>query len=574
MLYPKSNLFRYRLCLDGVWSFYPDRAAEGESKAFYKNFPEDCRDMAVPASWNEQYNDLFDFHGCGWYKTEFYLPMDCGGRDVILRFGAVSTNAKVWVNGMLVAEHRGNALPFEADVTAVLNKNGKNVLTVLADSTLDPWSLPPASLPNASEGRMGFTSSYPAVTYDFYPYGGIQRSVYLCLLPKNRIEDITVTTDIADGFGIINFTAVVSGGSQLVATADGVTVRCDVIDNKATGSVKIENPKLWGINQPNLYNTVFTLMNADTAADEYSLPVGIRTVKIEGDKFLLNGEPVYFKGFGKHEDFFISGKGYNHAVTVKDFSLLHWIGANSFRTSHYPYDEQMLDMADRNGILVIAETPFVGLNERMYRDDICDKALTVIEEMISRDKNHPSVVMWSLANEPNASSKEAEIFFKRMAECARGLDNSRPITYVAHLEPENNMGYKYYDMVCINKYYGWYLGPGQVDASLDEFKACLNRFYDAFKKPVLLAEFGADAIAGMHTDPPQMFSEEYQVEMVMKQYEAIKDMDFVVGAHVWAFADFRANQTTSRIILNRKGVFTREREPKMLAHVLKKEWNK
>ncbi|MGI6279874.1 MAG: beta-glucuronidase [Acutalibacteraceae bacterium] len=569
MLFPQSNAYRYALTLDGVWKFYADKEKKGEREAFYSQFPNDVRDIAVPASWNEQYNDLFNFHGWGWYRREFFVPRGFEGTRVMLRFGAVNTNAKVWVNGVKVCEHIGNSLPFEADITDVVDYKNENTLTVLADSTLDPWSLPPASL-EASEGRAGFTNSYPAVTYDFYPYGGIHRSVWLCSVPQNHIKDITVTTNISGTDGIIKFKVAAHG--SVTVSAGGISVTVKALNGVANGELVIPNAKLWGIGQPNLYKTEFVLSDGGQVVDCYSLDVGIRTVKIEGDNFLLNGRPVFFKGFGKHEDFFITGKGTNNAVNVKDFYLLDWIGANSFRTSHYPYDEQLLSAADRHGFLVIAETPFVGLNERMYRDDICDKALTVIEEMIARDKNHPSVVMWSLANEPDASSPQAEKFFKRMAECARKLDPSRPITYVAHMEPENNVGYKYYDMVCINKYYGWYLGPGQIDETLDDFRSCIERFRKAFGKPVILSEFGADAIAGMHTDPPQMFSEEFQVEMVTKQYAEIKKLNYCIGAHVWAFADFRANQTTSRIIFNRKGVFTREREPKMLAHVLRRLW--
>ena len=249
------------------------------------------------------------------------------------------------------------------------------------------------------------------------------------------------------------------------------------------------------------------------------------------------------------------------------------IGANSFRTSHYPYDENILDMADREGILVIAETPFVGLNSRNYTDSVLDKAVSVIIEMIKRDKNHPSIIMWSLANEPMVETDEGEHFFKVMAETARSLDSTRPITFVAFYEPKNSRGMQYYDICCINKYYGWYEYPGQIEESLEEFIKCANRFYDQFKKGIILTEFGADAIAGIHTNPPQMFSEEYQSKIIKLQYEAFKKQPYATGTHVWAFADFKTAQTISRIVFNRKGVFTREREPKMAAHMLKELWN-
>lgn len=246
--------------------------------------------------------------------------------------------------------------------------------------------------------------------------------------------------------------------------------------------------------------------------------------------------------------------------------------ADSFRTFHYPYDEEILSFADRHGILVIGETPFVGLNDRMYKEDILDKVKIGIEKMIDRDYNHPSIIMWSMANEPNVTTKEGEAFFKAMYETAKAKDVSRPITYVAYQEPEYNLGMKYYDLICVNKYYGWYLGSGQIDATLNELSECIDHFHNEANQLVIVAEFGADAIAGMHYDPPQMFTEEFQAEIIKKQYELIKTKDYVIGAHVWAFADFKTNQTISRVFLNRKGVFTRERHPKMAAHMLREIW--
>ncbi len=281
---------------------------------------------------------------------------------------------------------------------------------------------------------------------------------------------------------------------------------------------------------------------------------------------------MFLKGFGKHEDFDVLGKGFNAAVMIKDFTLLNWVNANSFRTSHYPYDEQMMAYADRQGILVIDETPMVGFNDRMYTPKILVQAKERIHELIERDYNHPCVIAWSLANEPTVTTPEGVPFFKAMYDTARSIDATRPITYVAHLEPENNLAFQYYDFVCINKYYGWYLGPGCIDETMCELSDCLDRFYDAFQKPVMLAEFGADAIPGVHHMPAQMFSEEYQAEIIEKQYRFYRTKPYAMGTHVWAFADFKTNQTITRVILNRKGIFTRDRKPKMAAHMLKKLW--
>jgi len=232
---------------------------------------------------------------------------------------------------------------------------------------------------------------------------------------------------------------------------------------------------------------------------------------VKGDKLLLNGKPIYLTGFGRHEDFPIIGRGYVPAVIIKDYSLMNWIGANSFRTSHYPYSEQMMDLADRLGFLVIDEIPAVGLT---FRKDVIDRQLELcdqyIEELIKRDKNHPSVIMWSLANEPHNSLKSGE-FFKKL--------------------------------------------------------------YEKHRKPIILSEFGADTIPGWHSQPPEMFSEEYQTEFIKKYIEVCRSKPYVVGEHVWNMCDFKTSQGITRMgSTNYKGVFTRDRRPKMAAHQLRKLW--
>ena len=575
MLYPKENACREMKSLDGYWKFCADKENAGLDAGWGSGIGgDDIRTIGVPASWNEQFNDLYNFHGKGWYEKDIFVPAAYESRAVYLRCGSVAGQAKVWVNGTLAAAHEGAALPFECEISSLLKFGQENKVVILADSTLDPWSLPPALI-DESEGRVGFFHCYPAVTYDFFPYGGVQRSVWLYTTGKKRIEDIAITTDVGETAAQVHVKVALSAKvcGTVVLESDGRRAEISVCGDTAEGSLTVENPRLWDIGQPELYDMTVTVLEDGERLDTYTETYGIRTVKVEGNQFLLNGKPVFFKGFGKHEDFYILGKGFNHALTVKDFYLLNWIGANSFRTAHYPYDENIMDLADRMGVLVIDETPFVGLNNRMFRPDILEKAKKVIGELFARDKNHPSVVMWSLANEPYVSTPEAKHFFEEMASAARSLDPTRPITYVAHMEPEDNLAYSSYDVVCINKYYGWYIAGGQIDETLPAFAQCIQRFYDAFGKPMIISEFGADAIDGIHSDPPVMFSEEFQSDMVEKQYEELRKKDYVIGSHVWAFADFKTAQSKSRIVLNRKGVFTRDRQPKMVAHALKRLWN-
>lgn len=573
MLYPQRNAARELMCLDGCWHFWADKDNEQTTP---KDGLDDFIPMAVPGSWNEQYAELFDFHGRGWYETGASIPKHWQNRRVVLRLGAVTGKATVWVNGQLALKHEGSALPMEADVSPWINYGEENRIVVLADSTLDPWGLPPAQI-EESEARDGFYKSYPAINYDFYPYGGIQRSVYLYATEKEYIKDIVITTPTTDGTVHYRVALSAAVNGALTIEVDGQKRQHMLTSQESIeGTIVVQNPKLWNIGQPNLYQLKATL-SCNASTDTYTESFGIRTVRVQGDSFLLNDKPVFFRGFGKHEDFYILGKGFSHAVAIKDFSLLKWVGANSFRTSHYPYDEAMLKYADEMGILVIAETPFVGFCDRMYRQDILDKANGVIQEMIARDKNHPSVVMWSLANEPGISDDQesrtrAEHFFEEMQKTARSLDATRPLTYVAYQEPENNTPLRFFDVVCINKYYGWYIGSGRIEGTLENLDACLERFRNAFGKPMIITEFGADAIDGIHHNPPLMYSEEFQEKIILEQYRLFRSKPYIIGTHVWAFADFQTTQTTARPLFNRKGVFTRDRQPKMAAYALRNLW--
>lgn len=569
MLYPIENNYRQLKNLDGYWNFCADKDDNGLENGWQNQLGGKIYEIGVPASWNEQIGELYNFHGKGWYQKDVFVSTPWRDKAVFLRFGSIAGKATVFVNGNKAFSHVGTALPFETDISAFLNFGQKNRITVIADSTLDPWSLPPASL-EANEGRVGFANSYPAVPYDFFPYGGIQRSVWLYATNKNRIEDIVINTEVENNLAKVhyNITFSTNFSGHVTVSTDGHSQIIEVANNNtATGVFEIKNPRLWDVGKPELYE-----LNAETDFDCYTQTYGIRTIEVKDNKFLLNGKPVFFKGFGKHEDFHILGKGFNPALWAKDFYLLDWIGANSFRTSHYPYDENILDYADRHGVLVIDETPFVGLNPRCYTEEMQNKALPVIEELYKRDKNHPCVVMWSLANEPYKTNDEYEWFFKGLADKIRSLDSTRPITYVAHHEAELNTSFKFFDVICVTRYCGWYDYIGRAAECDDIFAKYIEHFYELYNKPLIVAEFGADAIPGMHSDPALMFTEEYQNNMVKRQYKILKERDFVIGAHVWAFADFRTAQTISRVFNNHKGVFTRDRQPKMVAHTLKELW--
>ena len=573
MLYPKRNIARDFIKLDGFWEFKEDRDNIGLLEKWYVNFPHH-RNIAVPASWNEQYTDLFNYMGKCWYHNKSFIPLNWESKHIWIRIGSACQKSEIWINGTFLGKHEGGHLPFEFDITEYILLGSTNNITIAVDNTLDPWGLPPAYL-DGNEAREGFFNCNPTVTYDFYPYGGIHRPVYIYCTSACRVEDITIKTEIDEKSGIVNFEIKLTYPLTANIEICSADMSYNLIINDEdiiSGKFIIPVAQFWEPKNPYLYELEIKIFSNDIILDSYTQKYGIRTVEILENNFLLNGKSFFFKGFGKHEDFNVIGKGLSYSLIVKDFELLKWTGANSFRTSHYPYAEEVLDFADKEGILIIDETPFVGLNDRMYTEDILNKANLIINELITRDKNHPSVVAWSLANEPNINTEAGENFFESLASTARKLDNTRPITYVAHLEPENNRCIKFYDFIALNKYYGWYINPGEIDGSLNGLSQCIDNYYRIFKKPVFITEFGADAIEGMHFNPPQMFTEEYQAEILVKQYNIIKNKDFCIGAHIWTFADFKTAQSISRVIYNRKGVFTRERQPKAAAYKVREMW--
>mgnify|MGYP000919481011 FL=1 len=360
----------------------------------------------------------------------------------------------------------------------------------------------------------------------------------------------------------------------------------DFHGGEAQAKLEVPGAHLWSDKDPYLYD-----LTVATESDQYSLKVGIRTIAVDGGKILLNGQPVKMNGYGRHEDFIASGKGLNLPLMVKDYQLMRWTGANSYRTSHYPYSEEEMQLADREGFLIIDEIPAVSLQmaDEANNAERLRMCLQQIEEMIARDKNHPAVVMWCVANEPmpkgfgvgalgenDLSTEERNLPGKQFLDAeiahARELDPTRLVTVVTVMGgPQNWM--ENCDVLCLNRYWGWYTLGGQLDTAREKLGNELDQVWNRFHKPIIMTEFGADTIAGYHGKPDVMWTEDYQADYIRFHMEEAAARDFVAGMQVWNFADFAAVQSTMRVGgLNHKGIFTRIRTPKMAAHVLREFW--
>jgi beta-glucuronidase len=575
MLYPQSNPFRQFVDLSGFWELKFDPEGQGRQAGWANGFT-GGRPVAVPASWNDQFTEWRDYLGETWYQTHFDLPWgwDVTRRHIGLRFGSVNYLAEVWLNGIRLGEHEGGHLPFSFDLTPHVQPE-HNVLVVRVEGELAPDRVPPGNVPpDPKHMFLDQHQNYPPTSFDFFPYCGLHRPVLLTATPPEAIADLTVVTELS---GRVRVKVDLTGADATTArfSLNGTTVQAEtqVSGDTAEIALDVPNATLWSPDSPHLYDLRVELVRRGTIYDRYVLPIGIREIKVEGDALLLNGQPVYLQGFGRHEDFPVTGRGYVPAVIIKDYALMKWVGANSFRTTHYPYSEQMMDLADRLGFLVIDETPAVGL---FFAEEGLDRRLQLcrqyISELVARDKNHPSVIMWSLANEPHSSVPAAKPFLRNLYDLCKSLDPTRPATLASHIGAAEE-SFEFFDLMCLNRYYGWYTESGQLDAGCANLEAEIEAMYAKFKKPLILSEYGADTVPGHHAQPPDMFSEEYQADMLEQYSRVLRSKPYVVGEHVWNMCDFKTSQGVRRMgSLNLKGVFTRDRRPKLAAHRLQEIW--
>jgi beta-glucuronidase len=598
VLYPRESSTRDTKNLGGIWHFKVDWHAEGEREGWSARNLEDPILMPVPASYNDITQDarLRDHVGAVWYERKFVVPSSWSGLRTIVRVGSATHNAMMWFNGHLIAQHRGGFLPFEGDATPYALYGRENRLTIRVDNELDWTTLPPGTIDRMDDFGHVQTRRRQRYFHDFFNYAGLHRPVLAYTTPRDRIDDIRVTTEVRGTAGVVHYDVTVGTDPNLVERSEGgghhVHVRVVLRDATGvdvaacdghSGTVMIPSVNLWEPGAPYLYSMVAILLGpGNLVVDEYELRVGVRTIHVTDRSFLINCKEFYFRGFGKHEDADVRGKGVDAVMNVKDFNLLRWIGANSFRTSHYPYGEEVMDLADELGVCVIDELPAVGLNmwdrhetvftQERAGDGLLQTHLGQLRELVMRDGNHPCVVMWSVANEAATYEPASRQYFSRIAEMVRTLDPNRPSAIVEYALPDESHVSDLFDVVCVNRYLGWSTDPGEIELIDAQLERDLLRWHERFGKPVLVTEYGADTVAGFHSDPPVLFTEEFQCEFLERYHGVFDRLDFVIGEHVWNFADFATKQSPVRVQGNRKGIFTRQRQPKAAAHLLRSRW--
>ena len=614
MLYPILTPSRFVSDLSGIWDFKLDDGTGFDSNWAAQPLSNPMT-MPVPASYNDLKDgiDFRDHYGWVFYQRTICVPkVVADSQHVILRCDAVTQAARVYLNGELLAEHKGGFLPFEVNLDGAIT-GGEDLLTIAVSNIIDYTTLPVggeapmlSSIGGGDSAASKKKSNNP--NFDFFNYCGITRPVRIVTMPKTHIEDVTVTSafagEVRDGE-----TAELT---VLVEANGDVPVQVEVLDAAgtvvATGTAEgavdkaldedfrqyevhasVPDVILWKPLDAYLYNIRVT-----AGEDVYTLPYGVRTVRVQGKHFLINEQPFYFKGYGKHEDTFPNGRGINLPMNTRDISIMKWQGANSFRTSHYPYSEEMMRQCDAEGIIVIDETTAVGINfdfggganfggqkvktfDKEHGIQTFEHHKEVIRDLIRRDKNHACVVMWSIANEPDSYSEGAYEYFKPLYDLARALDpETRPCTLASVFMaggPDTDISAKLSDVICLNRYFGWYAGGPDIAGSEIPLRKELDK-WATIDKPIMFTEFGADTIMGLHDTTPVMYTEEYQLDYYKMHTCVFDEYPCICGEQVWNFADFATSQSMLRVQGNKKGLFTRDRKPKLAAHFFRERWNK
>lgn len=589
MLKPQISRTRELQNLDGLWDFKVDFNDEGFAKDWAAQRLSTDQQAAVPASYNELFTDpaIREHSGWVWYQRSVRVPRGWSNDRVFVRADSATHEGVIFVNGKEVARHLGGYMPFSADITQHVSAGEEFVLTIAVSNVLTNETIPPGKVITRDDGTKAQT-----YLHDFFNFAGLARSVWIFSTPQVSVEDVTVITDFEGTTGQVRYSVETSGAAEVQTTLLDEEGQVVATASGADSTLTIPNVKLWQPGKAYLYKLKVEAIVGGDVVDEYHLNVGVRTVKVDGAKFLINNEPFYFTGFGMHEDHVVKGKGHDNSFMLNDFELLKWVGANSFRTSHYPYAEEVMDYADRQGIVIIDETPAVGLNQSFatmfggprlptYGPETANEKtqanlLQAVRELIQRDKNHPSVVLWSITNESETGIPEAAEFFKPAFELAKELDSTRPVTYVNVMFDtfEKCVLAPLVDVICLNRYWGWYEDHADLPNAAIHLEKELKGWTDKYNVPIIITEYGADTLAGGHSIHELPWSEEYQNAYLDMTHAQFDKFPGVVGEHMWNFADFQTKPGIFRVLGNKKGAFTRDRQPKAAAHNLRGRWTK
>ena len=505
--------------------------------------------IKVPSSWNLERKELHYFEGTGIYTRTFrYIPKQKNER-VFLRLEGSSYRTSVFLNRKFTGTHDGSSTPFNVDITDFLETENRIIIT--------------------SDARRK-AERIPMENTDWFNYGGVYRDVLLVRVPKVFIKDWFIRLTPDGNFQNIACDVTIAGqndydgrGSvRLFIKELNIDVCLQLTDGKARTdiNVKAEDLSLWCPENPKLYDVTLNFSGGnctDTVTDR----IGFREIMVKGNDLFLNGRKIFLKGICVHEDHYLLGKTTNSEVirsTIRDLKELH---GNYLRLAHYPHDAMFAKTADEEGVLLWEEIPVYWAiafnNPGSYAD-----AENQLSELILRDRNRASVIIWSVGNE-NADTDDRLSFMSNLAVKARELDASRLVSAACLIDHEmlliRDRLTDYLDVIGINEYYGWY------DPDFNKLPKILSGSKP--DKPVIICEFGGCARSGQRGTENDLFTEDKQKRIYELQIETLRKCPYIAGITPWILYDFRCPRRLNRYheYFNRKGLIDSDRKTKKLA---------
>jgi beta-glucuronidase len=555
---------RPALSLDGDWHFILDPYLNGttgypkdESSTTNPRLEYDFAKtptLKVPGDWNTQLPTLLNYEGPLWYERHFtYQPQP--GSHAFLHIGAANYRSRAYINGQLVCSHEGGFTPFDCDITTPV-KPGDNSVVIFVDSTR-------------------IADGVPTLKTDWFNYGGLTRDVSIVTVPATYIDDFDLHLDRPTRTKIEGYVHLIDAPPNTTVAVDIPEIKLHTTsttdaNGRAAISLPAPNLALWSPDSPKLYKVKLTAGN-----DSLTDLMGFRTIETSGSHILLNGKPIALNGVCIHAEApFRSGRVDNQQDVNTLFSWVKELNANYVRLAHYPHDERMTRAADRLGILVWSEVP-VYWAEHFDDEAVYQKSQQQLGEMIRRDRDKASVILWSIANEtPNNPTRTA--FLTRSAAFVHQQDPSRLVTAALLVRTEGNtkiiddpLG-KSLDVIGFNEYIGWY------DKDADAADTTVWKTApDLSDKPLIVSEFGGGAKAGLHGPVTERWSEEYQANIYRHQVPMLHNIPNLRGDSAWILMDFRSPIRVLPNIqdgFNRKGLVSNQGQKKAAFFVLQKAY--
>ncbi|MGM9722611.1 MAG: glycoside hydrolase family 2 protein [Prevotella sp.] len=536
--------------LNGKWAAIPDLYDQGERMKIYENnkptgktdfyeysFEGGMR-LNVPGDWNSQSKELKYYEGTVWYQRTFTAKAEPGTRR-FLYFAGVSTRCNIYLNGKKIISHEGSFTPFQIEVTNAL-KDGENLLVC-----------------EVNNNRR--VDAIPAMSYDWWNYGGITRDVMLVTVPTQYIADYFVRLEKGkkDVIALSVSLSEAVAGKKVTVKIPELKVNCEMTTDaqgKAEASVKVRSLQRWSPESPKLYN-----IEIASPDDKVTESIGFRNIDTRGTKVFLNDKEIFLRSISFHEEIpQRMGRAFSPADADMLLSEARALGVNTIRLAHYPQNEYIVRKAEQMGFMLWEEIP-VWQSIDFTNDVTMGKARTMFDEMLQRDKNRCAVSMWGVANETRPSEAR-NAFLTRLVSDGRAKDNTR--LYVAAFDivyyqrdkdlftmedsfPEQ------LDLIGVNKYMGWY-APWPKDPKDCHWQVCPD-------KPLLITEFGGEALYGQSGDETvaSSWSEDYQAKLYRDNIRMFENIPNLCGVSPWILFDFRSPfrfHPTNQDGWNRKGL--------------------